>query len=128
MYILDMVLTNNEHLISEISVHPNSFNSDHIPVSFVIKANSCQPSPVSRMVYCYKDVDFGGLQLSLQNIEWDTVLSNKNINENLDKLSINLWNSQSVDSTELCLRVQSKISHILLTTGTCTTTLSKKET
>ena len=61
--ILDLVLTNNEkNLITDVSVHPDSFNSDHFPVSFVINAKLCRPKNANREVYCYKKADFHGLR------------------------------------------------------------------
>ena len=66
--ILDLVLTNNEHLITDVSVHPDSFNSDHFPVSFVINAKLSRPKNVNRKVYCYKKADFDGLRSTLKYI------------------------------------------------------------
>lgn len=75
--ILDLVLTSNEHLVADVSAYPHSFNSDHIPVSFVVRANSLRPKNLPRMVYCYKNADFGGLRMSSQNSAWDTALSSE---------------------------------------------------
>lgn len=46
--IFDLVLTNNEHLITDLSVHPDSFNSDHFPVPFVVQRMWIGKSIVTR--------------------------------------------------------------------------------
>lgn len=77
-------------IVLDVSAYPHSFNSDHIPVSFVVRANSLQPKNLPRMVYCYKNADFGGLRMSFQNSDWDTALSLENTDEGFDKL-LNLF-------------------------------------
>lgn len=70
--ILDLVLTNNEYLITDVSVHPDSFNSDHFPVSLFINAKLSRPKNVNREVYCYKKADLDGLRSTLNYIPWDS--------------------------------------------------------
>ena len=52
--ILDLVFTNNEFLVRDVSVHPNAFDSDHSPLTFTLVAKSNRPKNVQRKVYCYK--------------------------------------------------------------------------
>lgn len=56
--ILDLVFTNNEFLVGDVSVHPNAFDSDHFPLAFTLVAKSNRPKNVQRKVYCYKSADY----------------------------------------------------------------------
>ena len=73
--ILDLVLTNNEFLVRDVSVHPNAFDSDHSPLTFTLVAKSNRPKNVQRKVYCYKRADFIGLRETLHHIPWESVIS-----------------------------------------------------
>ena len=44
--ILDLVLTNNEFLVRDVSVHPNAFDSDHFPLAFTLVAKFNRPKNV----------------------------------------------------------------------------------
>ena len=46
--ILDLVLTNNEFLIRDVSVHPNAFDSDHSPLTFTLVAKSNEDQRMCR--------------------------------------------------------------------------------
>ena len=48
--ILDLVLTNNEFLVRDVSVHPNAFDFDHSPLTFTLVAKSNRPKNVQRKV------------------------------------------------------------------------------
>ena len=73
--ILDLVLTNNEFLVRDVSVHPNAFDSDHFPLTFTLVAETNRPQNVQRKVYCYKKADFIGLREILHHIPWESVIS-----------------------------------------------------
>ena len=83
--ILDLVLANNEHLVSDVSVHPDSFNSDYLPVSFAINAKFKRQKNLNREVYCYKITDFDGLRSTLNHIPWDSVILLSNLNDSVTK-------------------------------------------
>lgn len=83
--ILDLVLTNNEHLVSDVSVHPDSFNSDHFPVSFAVNAKFNRQKNVKKELYCYKKADFEGLRSTLNHIPWDSVILLSDLNDSVAK-------------------------------------------
>ena len=66
--ILDLVLTNHEALIDNVTIRPGCFDSDHIPVTFTIKSSFNRLKNVSRKVYSYRKVDFNGLRATLSCI------------------------------------------------------------
>lgn len=72
--ILDLVLTNNEHLVADVSVHSENFNTDDLPVSFAINAKFKRQKNVNWEVYCYKKADFDGLRSTLNHYPWDSVI------------------------------------------------------
>ena len=49
--ILDLILTNHEALIDNVTIMPGGFDSGHIPVTFTIKSSFNHLKNVSRMVY-----------------------------------------------------------------------------
>ena len=78
--ILDLVLTNNDALIVDTSVYPNSFDSDHLPVCFSIKSKFKRPSNnTTRKLYCYDKADFDGLRNSLSHVPWELFISSDDI-------------------------------------------------
>ena len=83
--ILDLVLANNEHFVSDVSVHPDSFNSDYLPVSFAINAKFKRQKNLNREVYCYKITDFDRLRSTLNLIPWDSVILLSNLNDSVTK-------------------------------------------
>ena len=83
--IFDLVLTNNEHLVSDVSVHPDSFNSHHLPIPFAINAKFKRQKNVNREVYCYKKADFDGLRSTLNHIPWDSVILLSDLNDSVTK-------------------------------------------
>ena len=74
--ILDLVVTNNEHLVFDVSVHPDSFNSDHLPVSFAINGKFKRQNYVNREVYCYKKADFDGLRSTFTGAPNENIVQN----------------------------------------------------
>ena len=51
--ILDLVFTNNDFLVRDVSVHPNTFHSDHYPPTSTLHAKVIRPKNVRRKMYCY---------------------------------------------------------------------------
>ena len=68
-------MTNNDFLVRDVSVHPNTFDSDHYPLTFTLHAKVIRPKNVLRKVYCYKKKEFNGLRETLQHAPWDSVIS-----------------------------------------------------
>ena len=64
--ILDLVPTNNESFVKEVTVHSYTFDSDHHPVTFGLNIKAKRPNNVQRRVYCYKKADHKGLKDTLQ--------------------------------------------------------------
>ena len=56
--ILDLILTNHEALIDNVTIMPGGFDSGHIPVTFTIKSSFNHLKNLSRMVYSYRKADF----------------------------------------------------------------------
>lgn len=50
-----------------------TFDSDHYPLSFSIKAKFARPPNAPRKVYCYEKADLDGLGDTLQHIPWDCI-------------------------------------------------------
>ena len=73
--ILDLVLNNNDFLVRDVSLHPNTFDSDHYPLTFTLHAKVMRPKHVLRKVCCYKKAYFNGLRETLQHVPWDSVIS-----------------------------------------------------
>ena len=68
-------MTNNDFLVRDVSVHPNTFDSDHYPLTLTLHAKVIRPKNVLRKVYCYKKKEFNGLRETLQHAPWDSVIS-----------------------------------------------------
>ena len=58
-------------------MHPNGFDSDHLPVCFTVKKNS------PRLVYQYDKADFVGLRNAFSLISWDSHISSEDIDSSL---------------------------------------------
>ena len=82
--ILDLVLTNHEALIDNVTIRPGGFDSDHIPVTFTIKSSFNRLKNVSRKVYSYRKVDFNGLRATLSCIPWDACFSANDVNSSVE--------------------------------------------
>ena len=84
--ILDLILTNHEALIDNVTIMPGGFDSGHIPVTFTIKSSFNHLKNVSRMVYSYRKADFYGLRATLSCIPWDACFSANDVNS-----SVEIW-------------------------------------
>ena len=76
---LDILLTNSQSLISSLYVlEKNSIcKSDHFPITFEIKTNfKTKPIP-KRQIYNFKKANWEGLVKSLEEVEWDRCLNNR---------------------------------------------------
>ena len=91
--ILDLVLTNNDYLVRDVSVHPNAFDSDHFPLTFTLVAKFNRPKNVQRKVFCYKKADFAGLHETLQPIPWNSVISDCPFEECLTRFQDTLFSA-----------------------------------
>ena len=70
--VLDLILTNTEHIINDITVGSSPFsNSDHLPISFLIKCqlSSSYPKCVSKSFRDYSKADFEGMDDFF--LDWD---------------------------------------------------------
>ena len=83
--ILDVVLTNNNFLVSNIQVTPPLGSSDHSCVSFIldIPDKNCYPVTSSKKVYLWGSADYDSLNNYLLQIDWYNFMS-----VNLDTESI----------------------------------------
>ena len=75
--ILDIVLTNNSFLVSDVPVAPPLGNSDHNCVNFTVDIpggdNDCEI--VSRKIYAWNRADYESLSTYLSEINWDEFMS-----------------------------------------------------
>ena len=110
--ILDLVLTNNEHLVSDVSVHPESFNSDHLPLSFAINAKFRRQKNVNREVCCYKKADFDGLRSTLNHIPWDSVILLSDVNDSVTKFQ-DLQDQLSPIKIDLLLNLSTRLLSLM---------------
>ena len=77
--ILDLVLTNKEDMIKEIKTEAGLGKSDH--QTLFITMNTPAPKKTLPARPCYSKTDNEKLRKSLQSVDWDTELRNKNANE-----------------------------------------------
>ena len=76
---LDILLTNSQSLISSLHVleKDSICKSDHFPITFEIKTNfKTKPIP-KRKIYNFKKANWEGLVKSLEEVEWDRCLNNR---------------------------------------------------
>ena len=75
--ILDLVLTNNEFLVRDVSVHPNAFDSDHSPLTFtlVAKSNEDQRMCRGKCAATRKRISLACGRLYITDIPWESVIS-----------------------------------------------------
>ena len=101
--ILDLVLTNHEALIGNVTTRPGSFDSDHIPVTFTITSSFNRLKNVSRKVYSYRKAHFNGLRTTLSCIPWDACFSANDVNSSVESFQDLLFEAvnQQVPQTKL---------------------------
>ena len=76
---LDIILTNSQSLISSLHVleKDSICKTDHFPITFEIKTNfKTKPIP-KRKIYNFKKANWEGLVKSLEEVEWDRCLNNR---------------------------------------------------
>ena len=76
---LDILLTNSQSLISSLHVleKDSICKSDHFPITCEIKTNfKTKPIP-KRKIYNFKKANWEGLVKSLEEVEWDRCLNNR---------------------------------------------------
>ncbi|XP_068739259.1 uncharacterized protein [Montipora capricornis] len=107
--ILDLVLTNNEFLVRDVSVHPNAFDSDQSPLTFTLVATeSNRLKNVQRKVYCYKKADFIGLRETLHHIPFESVISDCPFEDCLTRFQDILFSSINQFIPQVTLRRRSR--------------------
>ena len=73
------MLTDNDQLMTDVSTHPNSFDSDHLPVSLLSGLiHIDHVMSLRRFIVTEMLISTGFFRQSLQDVKWDAVLSNEN--------------------------------------------------
>ena len=111
--ILDLILTNSEHLINDISVGTSPFsNSDHLPISFLIQSHLSPSFPkcVSNSFRDYSKADFEGMNDFLLDWDFTPCLASSDVEEiwSLIKTAINT----AIDKFVPLSVVSSRYSHL----------------
>jgi hypothetical protein len=85
--VLDLVLTNSPQSLSSLTIESeNSFcSSDHMPISFNIKANVRRKKVIKRKILNFKKANWDALNHDLQETDWNTLLSSSDIEICWDK-------------------------------------------
>ena len=80
--ILDILLTNNAQLITDIAVDSNFLvcKSDHFPIHFNILSNVKRKKPVKREIYNFKRANWLALNNELRFTDWNNLLAVGDIN------------------------------------------------
>ena len=73
-HILDLVFSNQPHLLSDVEVVDNLPNTDHSALQFVITLPSCYKSQCHRLLYNYAKADFQIFRDTLSIVPWDSVI------------------------------------------------------
>ena len=71
--ILDLVLTNCQHLLSQLEVVDNLPGTDHDAVHFVINVDTTKSGSCQRYLYNYKRVNFDYFESVLTRVPWNTI-------------------------------------------------------
>ena len=106
--ILDLVLTNHEALIDNVTTRPGSFDSDHIPVTFTIKSSFKRLKNVSRKVYSHGKADFHGLRTTLSCIPWGACFSANDVNSSVESFQDLLFAAVNQHIPQIKLRRHSR--------------------
>ena len=82
--LLDLVFSNEENLITNMTQHAPIGKSDHVLLTFNIDCYSENCESDNRQVFKYNKGNYEGMNQDLSSINWDDVLSDKNVNDNVD--------------------------------------------
>ena len=85
--ILDLLLTNQPNIISDLVVQPSGMvcNSDHNSIVFKLNFKCKRLKSAKRKIYNMKRADFTSINRELSNIPWDFILDYNDINKSLGK-------------------------------------------
>ena len=73
--ILDILLTNNPHIITNLNIHENEIiKSDHFAISCNINIKPKRTKNTKRKVYNYKKANWHNINDELRHINWNSVL------------------------------------------------------
>ena len=91
--ILDLLLTNQPSIITNIDVHPlgNVCTSDHKSISFKINLKFKRLKSVKRKIYNMKKADFKSINNELGKVPWEYILDFDDINKSLEKFEDELF-------------------------------------
>jgi len=71
---LDLVFTNSDDLVENVTITGNLEGSDHEAVEFYLNARKPKVITKKRMIYNYKKADFDALREKLDKVPWECVL------------------------------------------------------
>ena len=77
---LDLILTNEEGMVSDIKYHSPIGKSDHACLKFNLNC-FLEVEKAPEMKYFYNKADFAGMKRELAEIDWDLKLDNCNVNK-----------------------------------------------
>ena len=87
--ILDLILTNEEDVVSEIQYLAPVGNSDHCTLVFKYRCKVQESNSITKK-YKYDKGDYAGMKDFFANIEWEDVLEGKDVQESWDEFSSKL--------------------------------------
>ena len=84
---LDLLLTNQSNLVTDINVQPSGFvcKSDHNSISFKLNLRCKKIKSIKRKIYNMKNAHFKAINQELCNVSWDYILDYNDINNSLKK-------------------------------------------
>ncbi|KAL8594440.1 hypothetical protein ACOMHN_018148 [Nucella lapillus] len=77
--VLDLVFSNREELVEEITVSPGMGKSDHF--TLFIKLNHSKSKPPEQKMFNFPKADFDRLRADLQETNWDSELTDLSVDE-----------------------------------------------
>jgi hypothetical protein len=79
--ILDQILTNSSHLISEVTIEPPISTNDHCTVIACVSLQTKTDPPYSRLIWEYNKGDIHGLKQCLRSTDWNSCFTSGNPDE-----------------------------------------------
>ena len=86
-HILDIILSTNENLISNVNVGPVFSSSDHRIITFNVKIEADNVKTSNEKIPDYRRADFNKLRTLLNRTNWTDVTSACDINDSWDKFT-----------------------------------------
>ena len=81
----DLIITKSENDVGTLSYDPSIGLSDHITLNFTLNWSSI-PKPEKRSIYLYDKGDYDKMQNMINNVDWNTELEGKSVEEALHSL------------------------------------------